>query len=284
MTSSCAQRRRAQHAVSRATAHPPEQGSAGALRLILLIVPTARLQRDREMTGTGKSDAVRFDEVQKVLRLALELRELPPGSLLQKRHAIDGLRSLVGAQVGVWAYVDGVSAGTGLLRTLLDIGWCGDAERRAFRCYVDREQWVSIDPSMPPLARAATPPMFTFTRDQLLGDRAWYGSEHVQGLRRTARVDSFIYTAYGPTRNAAVALSLHRAWGSASSRSASAAWSTCSTVNVCFSTSRSPTWLPRSSVASVLGCARCCAASPAAGARRRSRRSSACPRTRSMTT
>ena len=165
------------------------------------------------MPGPGKSDAVRFDELQRALRLALELRELPPGSLLQKRHAIDGLRALVGAQVGVWAYVDGVSAGTGFLRTLLDIGWCGDAERRAFRSYVDREQWVSIDPSMPPLARAATSPMFTFTRDQLLGDRAWYGSEHVQGLRRTARVDSFIYTAYGPTANAAVALSLHRAWG-----------------------------------------------------------------------
>jgi DNA-binding CsgD family transcriptional regulator len=165
------------------------------------------------MTGAGKSDAVRFDELQKALRLALELRELPPGSLLQKRHALDGLRSLVGAQVGVWAYVDGVSAGTGFLRTSLDVGWCGDAERRAFRSYVDREQWVSIDPSMPPLARAITPPMSTFTRDQLLGDRAWYGSEHVQSLRRTARVDSFIYTAYGPTRNAAVALSFHRAWG-----------------------------------------------------------------------
>src|SRR4029079_8735987 len=66
---------------------------------------------------------------------------------------------------------------------------------------------------MPPLARAATSPMFTFTRDQLLRDRAWYGCEQVQGLRRTARVDSFIYTAYAPTRSTAMALSFHRAWG-----------------------------------------------------------------------
>src|ERR1041384_258509 len=213
MTSSFAQRASSPGCGVARNRPSPGTGGRRRCRLILLIVAGSRLQRDREMTGPGKSDAVRFDELQRALRLALELRELPPGSLQQKRHAINGLRSLVGAQVGVWAYVDGVSAGTGFLRTLLDIGWCGDLERRAFRSYVDREQWVAIDPSMPPLARAATPPMFTFTRDQLLGDRAWYGSEHVQGLRRTARVDSFIYAAYAPTRNAAVGLSLHRAWG-----------------------------------------------------------------------
>jgi DNA-binding CsgD family transcriptional regulator len=172
------------------------------------------------MRGADKSGAVRFDELEAALRLALELRELPAGSELQKRHALDGLRALVGAQVGVWAYVDGVRDGTGTLRTVVDLGWSGDAERSAFRSYVDREQWVAIDPSMPPLARAATGPIGTFTREQLVDDRTWYRSEHVQRLRRRARVDSFIYTymacapaTAAPATATVVALSMHRAWG-----------------------------------------------------------------------
>lgn len=165
------------------------------------------------MRVADRSDVVRSHELAAALRLALELRELPLGSEVQRRHALEGLCALVGAQVGVWAFVDGVRDGTGLLRTALDIGWSGDAERAAFRAYVDREQWVALDPSMEPLARALTGPLGTFTREQLVDDRIWYHSDHVQRLRRGARVDSFIYSGYAPGRDAVVALSLHRAWG-----------------------------------------------------------------------
>jgi DNA-binding NarL/FixJ family response regulator len=160
-----------------------------------------------------KSGMVRFHELQGALHLALELRELPRGSELQKRRALEGLLGLVDAQVGVWLNVDSSSAGRVILRKDVDIGWCGDAERRAFLAYAAHEQWATIDPSLPAMARAFAPPLATFTRDQLVTDHVWYSSQHVQQLRRTARVDSFIYTAYAPSEKEMRAFSLHRPWG-----------------------------------------------------------------------
>lgn len=164
------------------------------------------------MRAADKSGWVCFDELQRMLRLAIELRELPRGSDLQKRHALEGLAALVGAQVGIWAHVDSSSAGRVILRNAIDLGWSGDAERRAFLAYTEREQWISPDPSMPALERAITGLVSTFTRDQLVSDPAWYGSDHVQRFRREARVDSFVYTAYVPG-DRVVGLSLHRPWG-----------------------------------------------------------------------
>jgi DNA-binding CsgD family transcriptional regulator len=165
------------------------------------------------MSGPGRSDEVRFDELQGALRLALELRELPRGSELQRRHALEGMARLVGAQVGMWIDVDGMTSGRVILRSAIDLGWSGDTERRSFLTYVDSAQWISLDPSMPALARATRSPMCTFTREQLLDDRSWYGSDHVQHFRREARVDSFIYATYAPGGDQAVSFSLHRPWG-----------------------------------------------------------------------
>jgi DNA-binding CsgD family transcriptional regulator len=156
---------------------------------------------------------VRFDELRTVLRLALELRELPRGSDTQKRRALEGMAALVGAQVGVWLYVDGATTGSITLRRSVDLGWAGDAERKAFLAYIERDQRVVVDPSLAPAARAMTGVMSTFTREQLLDDRAWYGSEHVQRFRRAGGVDSFIYATYAPGGDTITAFSLHRAWG-----------------------------------------------------------------------
>jgi hypothetical protein len=145
------------------------------------------------MMGLEKSNAVRFDELQRALRLALELRELPLGSAMQKRHALQGLTSLVNAQVGLWVYVDGMSTGIATLRKDVDVGWSGDAERNAYLSYVDHDQFISADPALAPLARLSQGPLHTAVREQLLDDAAWYGSDHVQRCRRAAGVDSFIY-------------------------------------------------------------------------------------------
>ena len=52
-----------------------------------------------------------------------------------------------------------------------------------------------------------------FTREQLLDDRAWYRSDHVQRFRRFARVDSFLYGMHAPGGDTAICFSLHRDWG-----------------------------------------------------------------------
>jgi DNA-binding CsgD family transcriptional regulator len=165
------------------------------------------------MRAADKSGWVCFDELQRMLRLAIELRELPRGSTLQKRHALEGLAALVGGQVGIWANIAASKAGRVILRNEVDLGWSGDAERHAFLAYTEREQWISLDPSMPALAGAIAGPVSTFTRDQLVRDRDWYGSEHVQRFRREARVDSFVYTAYVPGGDRVVGFSVHRPWG-----------------------------------------------------------------------
>jgi DNA-binding CsgD family transcriptional regulator len=160
------------------------------------------------MGSPGKTDAVRFSELERAMRLAVELRELPHGSELQKRHFLDGLIALIGAKVGVWAHTRGV-----ILHREIDFGWSCEAERQLFLEYVDSAQWRSLDPSMPALARQAPTRMCVVSRTQLLDDRAWYRSEHVQRFRRAARVDSFLYGMYAPGGDAAICFSLHRDWG-----------------------------------------------------------------------
>ncbi|MDB4938773.1 MAG: Transcriptional regulator, LuxR family protein, partial [Labilithrix sp.] len=66
---------------------------------------------------------VRFDELRHALRLAGELRELPRGSELQKRHALDGLCALVGGQVGLWCVTEGMDSGRVMLLSAIDRGF-----------------------------------------------------------------------------------------------------------------------------------------------------------------
>jgi DNA-binding CsgD family transcriptional regulator len=176
---------------------------------------------------------VSFEELRRLLRLAGELRDLPPGSPEQRRHALDGLAAVVGAQVGLCvecalASVDdgGLPRSKGalpppkppaslrLLRAV-EVGWTGERERDAFSTYVREAQERSLDPSLPRLARQLVREgQITRTRAELVGDRAWYRSEHVNEFRRTGGVDSFIFTGAltGP-RGEAIGITLHRAWG-----------------------------------------------------------------------
>src|SRR5262249_52467119 len=72
----------------------------------------------------------------------------------------------------------------------------------------------SIDPTHAPLARMLRERPFTATRRQVLGDRAWYGSEHVQEFRRAGGVDDFMYGGrLSSDGGHAHRLSLHRPWG-----------------------------------------------------------------------
>lgn len=165
------------------------------------------------MVGTGKSDAVGFDELQRALRLTLELRDLPHGSALQKRHALEGMAALVGAQVAVWARADGIATGRLRLHREIDFGWSCDRERSLFLEYIDSAQGRSFDPSIPALTQRASDAMAVFAREQLVDDHTWYGSEHVQRFRRAGRVDSFLYGIHALGGDTAVCFSLHRPWG-----------------------------------------------------------------------
>ena len=160
---------------------------------------------------------VSFDELRRLLRLSGELRELPQGSAAQRRHALQGLVEVVGAQVGLCVDCEMPPAGGGPLRLLraVEVGWTGEQEADAFSTYVREAQARSLDPSLPRISRdLAREKRITRTRDQLVGDREWYRSAHVNEFRRRGRVDGFIFTgALLGGRGDVLGITLHRAWG-----------------------------------------------------------------------
>jgi DNA-binding CsgD family transcriptional regulator len=166
-----------------------------------------------EMGDDMTIDGVRFEELRRLLRLIGDLRELPPGSPAQRMHVLDGLSQIVGAQVGIWVNVSGVERGHVVIDDAIERGWENERARRTFLDFVARGQGRVPDPTMGPLAQRMASGFVTCTRDQLLSDRDWYRSEHVQEYRRAADVDSCIYTGAIIDGRVAVCLSFHRPWG-----------------------------------------------------------------------
>ncbi len=159
-----------------------------------------------------RSDSPSFDELRELLRLQGELRELAHDVLEQRRHLLERLSALVGAQVGIWISISGLESGQVTLVDALDRGWEGEHERAIFWRFCQAKSDLNDDPSMRPLAER-TEAFATVTREQLVADREWYASAHVQEERRAARVDSFIYATVRSSPNEARGLSLHRPWG-----------------------------------------------------------------------
>ena len=159
-----------------------------------------------------RSDTPSFDELRQLLRLQGELRELPRGSEAQRRHLLERLCALVGAQVGIWVSISGIDSGRVAFLDALDTGWEGAREREVFWRFCRAKSDLNDDPSMRPLAEK-TQTFATVTRDQLVNDRVWYSAAHVQEERRAARVDSFIYATVRLSASDARCISLHRPWG-----------------------------------------------------------------------
>jgi DNA-binding CsgD family transcriptional regulator len=161
----------------------------------------------------GRSDRVGFDELRRVLRLSSELRDLPHGSRAQKEHALRGLCDLVGAQLGLWLQLEVHAGGRLVLRDPVEVGWSSERERQMFLAYLDAQP-TSIDPTHAPLldrVRAST--HITVKRCDVLDDRRWYRSSHVQDYRRAGDCDDFIYAGQLLARTEMRGISLHRPWG-----------------------------------------------------------------------
>jgi DNA-binding CsgD family transcriptional regulator len=149
-------------------------------------------------------------DLRAALRLSGEARELPQGSQQQREHVLRGLAAMVSAQVCVWGELD---PGPPMrLIPSLDIGWDGPREREVFLNYIQTAQGTLSDPAVERMGVLQPAPVVTFAREQLVENRSWYRSPHVQELRRAARVDAFLYTGRFDLPRP-VAFSMHRAWG-----------------------------------------------------------------------
>jgi len=149
-------------------------------------------------------------DLRAVLRLVNEARDLPRSSLEQAEHLLRGLAKLTSAQVGIYGEMDS----NGQLFPAFDFGWTGDAERNVFVAFARGLTGLPCDPALPAFLRRKPDPVMIAARQDLIGDREWYGSAHLQELRRAARLDAFIYAAWPRTPHFG-ALALHRAWGDA---------------------------------------------------------------------
>ncbi|MGZ6142195.1 MAG: response regulator transcription factor [Myxococcales bacterium] len=147
-------------------------------------------------------------DLRATLRLVNEARDLPRGSPEQSEYVLRGMARLTGAQVGIWGCV----GPNGRLFPTFDFGWSGSAERGVFAEYARGVTRLPDDPSVPRFLSLEPDPVVAATRQDLIEDRDWYGSAHVQELRRAARVDSCVYAGWRCGRRYG-ALALHRAWG-----------------------------------------------------------------------
>lgn len=167
------------------------------------------------MATNTRSATVRLDDARRLLRLALDLRDLPAGSVDQRRHAVVGIAALVGAQVGMWLEME-VTPAHGLgLRTVVDVGWESEAKRQAFVAYTEGVHTPEeIDPSLARLGPALAAGRTALRRQDLVEDRDWYRNEHVQRYRREGGVDAFVaLSRHAPGGAMTTAVSLHRPWG-----------------------------------------------------------------------
>lgn len=155
---------------------------------------------------SSRAIGVSVHEVGRALRLLDEVRARPR----ERTCFLRGLNELVGAQVGIWADVAGMERGPIVLRDALDLGWDGPREREVFLTYL-RAQTDPPDPTLDRLSEI-TDPTFARARQELLDDRSWYRSEHVQEQRRAAGVNHFVLAAWR-RGDRAQALSVHRPWG-----------------------------------------------------------------------
>ncbi|HEX4383375.1 MAG TPA: helix-turn-helix transcriptional regulator [Myxococcales bacterium] len=145
-------------------------------------------------------------DLRAALRLVNEARDLPQGSPQQREYVLRSLAALTHAQVGVWAEVE-----RGRILPAIDFGWSGERERAVFDEYLKGRVHLA-DPSLPEMVKRLPTPVVVAARHDLVGDREWYGSAHVQELRRPARVDAFLYAGWQDGSRMS-ALALHRAWG-----------------------------------------------------------------------
>jgi DNA-binding CsgD family transcriptional regulator len=140
----------------------------------------------------GKSGRVRLSDLRGAFRLIGECRDLRADAASWRPHAFGGLCRLIGARAAVggecrWHR----PAGVFVVLQLLDFGLT-PAQFDSFREFM-RLCGLKNDPIFAPL-NELTGRLVTRTRNQLVDDRAWYGSDGYNMYRRPIGIDHCIHS------------------------------------------------------------------------------------------
>src|SRR5919198_2020854 len=140
------------------------------------------------------SEGLRFEQVRALMRLVGEANEIP-ASDARKVHLLGGVRRLIGAVVGgVVTDCDFLPTSRGLHAAVALDGW---DETTLPALHVMAQEGSAFNPGiktmmqMSPLSPGAT---HAATRQELVANREWYGSEYVNSFLLHAHLDHAIYT------------------------------------------------------------------------------------------
>jgi DNA-binding CsgD family transcriptional regulator len=164
----------------------------------------------------GRSGMLRLRDVRAVFRIVGEARELGDEARTWKEHVTAQLSRLIGGRVGI--SVEGIVPPSGVFTHIgsVDRGM-EENERQLYDRYQSSSTHLG-DPAIPPFIRAIKSKVFfSYVRRQRVEDAAWYGSPHVNEIRRVARLDDMICSttriAFPASGFHVHVLALHRNWG-----------------------------------------------------------------------
>ena len=142
----------------------------------------------------GHSQEVNFHNAHAVFRLLGEVRNWARDPVAWNRHMLEGLTRLTSSHVGTAVTFQLPCPAQAALPRMIrfaDLGWGDQRQRSVFVEHVTSGNFAD-DPSCRRTIERLSGCCFTLVREQLVENQEWYGSDHVNSMRRTADCDSFV--------------------------------------------------------------------------------------------
>ena len=166
----------------------------------------------------GKSQRLRHEDLRNVYLLVGECCELGADPIAWRRHMVEGLRRLLGAQVAIYQELQPARphGQSGWLVPLLtiDVGWSADSDRRVLV-----EFWARNEHELCPwfsrrnFQRVFHPKdgLAAFSRTRLISTTDWLRSEFFNDYVRRGHIDDLLLATYDNGSGATHGVVLHRA-------------------------------------------------------------------------
>lgn len=139
----------------------------------------------------SRSQQLSLADIQAAYRLVVEVRERCADPVGWKSFLLAGICHLTGGRSGFACEapirLDPNNVG---MRNVVEFGWDSPRQRQVCTDFI-QDQRVAADPSIPALI-ACTGQSVSLLRDQMVDNAAWYGSDHVNVMRRAADSDAFV--------------------------------------------------------------------------------------------
>jgi hypothetical protein len=158
-----------------------------------------------------RSDKLRLRDLRAAYRLIGECRELGRDPMAWRRHMLDGLRQLTGAQIALYLQIDRLGTDDETIAEPLDAGFLDDADRALWLHY-QQENAHRDDPFHQRYYRDFTGALRTRRLESVVDAAEWRRSRHYNEYIRACRLEDRITSSVdlSPATAAAQVIVLHR--------------------------------------------------------------------------